>query len=243
MRGIILAAGRGRRLGKLTSNKPKCLLELNNGETLFSANVKNFKRNNIKKIGVVVGYKKNKLPTSGLKKFNNSNWKNSNILKSLLCSQSWLKKYTCLISYSDIFYDYKALKILKESKGEINILYHVNWENIWKKRFKNPLSDLETFKFNKKKELTEIGKKTIKKSEIQGQYLGLIKITPKGWQGIAKTINKLSYKELKKMDITSFFSFFIKNENNKINVSKYSGNWFEIDNSKDYKILKKNEKN
>ena len=64
MRGIILAAGRGKRLKKLTSNKPKCLLRLSSGETLFSENVKNFKKNNIKKIAVVVGYKKKILPSN-----------------------------------------------------------------------------------------------------------------------------------------------------------------------------------
>ena len=43
--------------------------------------------------------------------------------------------------------------------------------------------------------------------------------------------------------MTNFLSFFIKNKKNKVNVSKYSGNWFEIDNSKDYKILRRYEKN
>ena len=243
MRGIILAAGRGKRLKKLTSNKPKCLLRLSSGETLFSENVKNFKKNNIKKIAVVVGYKKKMLPSNGFKKFNNTNWNNSNILKSLLCAKAWLEKYTCLISYSDIFYNYKALEILKKSKGSVNILYHEKWEKIWKKRFKNPFCDLETFKINRNNELEEIGKKAFKKSDIEGQYIGLIKITPKGWRDISKTIKKLSKKDIKKMDMTNFLSFFIKKKKNKVNVSKYSGNWFEIDNSKDYKILRRYEKN
>ena len=149
--------------------------------------------------------------SNGFKKFNNTNWNNSNILKSLLCAKAWLEKYTCLISYSDIFYNYKALEILKNQKAVLTF-YTTRKKKIWKKRFKNPFCDLETFKINRNDELEEIGKKAFKKSDIEGQYIGLIKITPKGWRDISKTIKKLSKKDIKKMDMTNFLSFFIKNK-------------------------------
>ena len=41
MKGIILAAGRGSRLKKLTNNKPKCLVKFK-GQTLLDGIINNF---------------------------------------------------------------------------------------------------------------------------------------------------------------------------------------------------------
>ena len=43
-------------------------------------------------------------------------------------------------------------------KGDICILSNNNWKKLWNKRFKNPLSDLESFKIKKNK-LIDIGRK------------------------------------------------------------------------------------
>ena len=45
MKGIILAAGRGSRLGQLTDNLPKCLIKLDE-ETLLERQIKTFKKLN-----------------------------------------------------------------------------------------------------------------------------------------------------------------------------------------------------
>ena len=61
----------------------------------------------------------------------------------------------------------------------------------FKKRFKNPLKDAETFNFDKKNYLKAIGDKTNSLEKIKGQYMGLFKITPRGWKN-KKTFNKIS---------------------------------------------------
>lgn len=55
---IILAAGRSRRMEKLSKNMPKCLLEYDN-EKILSRLVRQLKENGIKKIVITVGYKSN----------------------------------------------------------------------------------------------------------------------------------------------------------------------------------------
>ena len=64
---------------------------------------------------------------------------------SLYCAKDILEKETCIISYSDIVYHPNILKNLIAAKGNISITYDVLWKNLWKKRFKNPLDDAETF--------------------------------------------------------------------------------------------------
>ena len=141
----------------------------------------------------------------------------------------------CIISYSDIIYDKEALKLLIQEKGDIIILNNVNWKKIWKKRFKNPLKDLENFDY-KGKYLTRIGGKVETMSSVKGQFAGLFKISPKGWKIISKFI-QIEKIDINKIDITSFFSKFVKKHQKIVKVVNYNKMWFEVDTIKDHRLL------
>ena len=237
MKAIILAAGKGSRLKNLTSKNPKCLLKFK-GKTLLDHIIDNFLKNKINDINVVVGYKANKIRVRLIKKIYNLKWNKTNILTSLLCCDKILKKKTSIISYADIYYTLNDIKILKNMKADICILSNNNWKKLWNRRFKNPLSDVESFKIKKNK-LIDIGRKVKSMEDIQGQYMGLIKINPNGWKKILSHI-KIFYKnEVDHLDITNFLKTFIKNKNNFVYVKKTNTEWYEIDNQKDYKIARK----
>ena len=55
---VILAAGRGTRISRFTKI-PKSLLKIENEKTILETNIEKFIRLGVKKIIVVVGYKKN----------------------------------------------------------------------------------------------------------------------------------------------------------------------------------------
>src|SRR5690606_31607320 len=93
----------------------------------------------------------------------------------------WLESDHCLISYSDIFYTSEIINNLLQSSADIAITYDKNFADLWSKRFVNPLSDLESFKINENNFLLEIGNKPNSLQEIQGQFMGLLKFTPNGW--------------------------------------------------------------
>ena len=237
MKAVILAAGKGSRLKSLTSKNPKCLLKFK-GKTLLENIIENFLKNNIDEINVVVGYKANKIKYPNIEKIHNSNWNKSNILKSLLCCHKILKKKTAIISYADIYYTPNEIKNLKKMKGDICILSNNNWKKLWKKRFKNPLSDLESFKIKKNK-LIDIGRKVDNINDIHGQYMGLMKINPNGWKKILRHIKAHYKNHINDLDITNFLKTFIKNKKNSVYVKKTNSEWYEIDNQKDYKIVRK----
>ena len=133
----------------------------------------------------------------------------------------------------------KAVQLLKKKKGDIVVLNNCNWKKIWNKRFQKPLNDLENFNYLKKnneKYLTEIGGTPKKLAHIKGQFAGLFKITPKGWSYILNFIKKDKV-NIKKIDITTFFSLFLKKNRFIIKIVDYKGMWFEIDTVKDLKIL------
>ena len=84
--------------------------------------------------------------------------------------------------------------------------------------------------------MIEIGKKEKKVKNIQGQYMGLIKISPKIWKLIKKKIPEIKNKN--NISITELLNNLI-NLNFKIKTAMYNKKWFEIDNKKDLKFFLK----
>ena len=138
----------------------------------------------------------------------------------------------------------EAIEILNKSKMKkgIVILSFKHWKKYWKERFNNPLSDLETFRTNSKNQLVEIGNRTNSYKNIKGQYMGVFKIDPHSWHKIKQHLFK-EVKNLNKIDITALFQLIIKKKICSIHVKNYEKKWFEIDNIKDYKVLKKSIEN
>ena len=60
MQAIILAAGMGRRLGELTKNNTKCMLEVN-GVRLIDRYLRQLSKYSLDRIVIVVGYEGQKL--------------------------------------------------------------------------------------------------------------------------------------------------------------------------------------
>ena len=57
MKAIILAAGRGRRMGRMTRSLPKCLLKIG-GMTLLDRQIHALRGAGIREIGIVTGYRR-----------------------------------------------------------------------------------------------------------------------------------------------------------------------------------------
>ena len=236
--GIVLAAGRGSRMKHLTDHKPKSFSRYKN-KRLIDIIIDNFRVNKITKLNIVVGYKKSLFKSFKTKKIFNSKWSSTNIFSSLQCAKKILQKNTCIVSYADILYKQNAIKILKHVKGDIVILNNTNWKKTWKKRFQTPLSDLESFDYktiNKEKFLTKIGLRPKNMSSIKGQFAGLLKITPTGWKRIQNFIEEEKI-NTQKLDMTSFFSKFIKKNHFVVKIIDYKNMWFEVDTMNDLNIL------
>lgn len=237
MRAIILVAGKGSRLPKKLSRYPKSFLTLQK-KKIIEILYDNFKSCGIDKISFVTGYKNKKFNDLNLKfkEFHNAKWKNTNMVYSLKKAENWLSKYPCVVSYGDIFYEKKAVVNLLKEKSPIVISYDANWKKLWFKRFKNPLDDAETFKFNKKNFITEIGLKTKNIKNIKGQYMGLILFKPKGWLKFSKCLKKDFKNKYSQIYLTDVFQKLIQT-GTKIKASKFNGYWSEVDTNKDYKVM------
>ena len=236
MRAIILAAGRGSRMKHLTSNKPKCLVTLK-GKPLLEWQLKAIKDAGIKEIAIVTGYKKELLAHYKLVEFYNNRWLHTNMVVSLTCAEEWLKKGPCVISYSDIFYEKSAIVSLINCSASLAITYDPNWLSVWNKRFDDPLSDAETFRINTSNQILEIGNRPNCIEEVQGQFMGLLRITPESWKEIVNILSELPPNIRKKIQMTNILQNIVIKKRLAVLGIPYGDKWGEVDTFEDLKVF------
>lgn len=232
MRAIILAAGRGSRMKSLTDDKPKCLIE-RDGKTLLDSQIDSLKDAGISDIAIVTGYKRELLNKKNLLEFYNSRWSETNMVSSLECATELLASGDCIVAYSDIIYSPLAIRLLMVSKSDIAITYDKNWLKLWSGRFQNPLDDAETFRLGENSTLIEIGNKPQAVEQVQGQFMGLLRITPQGWKEIENIRRGLDAAERDKMHMTNTLQRIIDAGRMKIEAIPYSDFWREFDSESD----------
>ena len=234
MRAIILAAGRGSRMGNLTEDKPKCLTEIA-GQSLLAWQTSALRRAGIHQIAIVRGYLAKAINITGCITFENPNWTTSNMVRSLACAATWLADSNCIISYSDIVYHPKIVRGLINTTGNLAISYDQEWLSLWRSRFDDPLEDAETFQLTPEGKLKSIGNTAGSISEIEGQYMGLLKVSPVGWQQILSVLDNLSSHQFDVLDMTALLQLLIEADI-EIETFPTSGWWCEIDNQSDLQI-------
>lgn len=227
MRAIILAAGRGSRMGSLTDDQPKCLTVIKS-KPLIEHQIDALMMAGIEDIAIVTGYKSEMLTKYGTYHFHNEKWQETNMVYSLLCAKEWLDESDCIVSYSDIYYSSQIVRDLIDCPDEIAIAYDPNWLELWSKRFDNPLDDAETFRIDDNGYIAEIGQKPKTIEEIQGQYMGLLKFK----KGVfCKNLEMIV--EINKISMTEFLNTLIL-KNTNVKGIQNENNWYEFDTQQDY---------
>ncbi|WP_394908759.1 NTP transferase domain-containing protein [uncultured Helicobacter sp.] len=232
MRAIILAAGRGSRMKQATESKPKCLVELA-GKPLLEYQLEALVESGIRDIGIVSGYRREVLAPFikryALSEFYNEVFLDSNMVYSLMCAKGWLEGEDFVISYSDIFYKSRGVVDLCRAEADVGVLYDVQWKQLWQARFSDPLSDAETFRLDSEGRLVEIGARAKSLDEIQGQFMGLIKCSAKGFENLSKVLQDRDFRHL---DSTSLLNLYLT-MGYPIHCIPYRGVWGECDSQND----------
>ncbi len=234
LRGVILAAGRGSRLGALTEECPKGLVKVA-GRSLVEWQLLCFQSVGIKEVFIVTGYKGEQFAELPATLIENPEWASGNMVSSLLTALSKIEQNARLIvSYSDIVYNDKTLRCLIHEDQDIVITYDLKWRELWEKRFVDPLSDAESFQIDSRGRIIEIGQSVSDIDEIQGQYMGLFSISVKGRQWIKDYLCK-SPEQALQLDMTSLFSILV-NLGRPIFGTPIAGGWCEIDTQRDLSV-------
>lgn len=215
MIAIVLAAGQGSRLRPLTLDRPKCLVELN-GKTILQYQIDVFQSSGINSIWVVGGYKANMINNKDVTLLVNENYMTTNMVSTLFCAEQLMHgEEDVIISYGDIVFEEHVLKKLLDSCADVSVTYDTEWRKYWSERMSNPLEDAETFKLNNNNSIKELGKKPNSYNEVNGQYIGLIKLRAskvRQFVAVRKELEKseqCDQRDFDNMYMTSYLQYLI----------------------------------
>jgi choline kinase len=223
-------------MGALTADQPKCLIELA-GKRLLEWQMAALNSAGLHAITVIRGYRKELLSSPAYAALDSPNWTASNMVATLSCAAHLLRRFSCVVSYSDIVYHPDHVRELVEAQGDVAICFDVLWESLWAARFENPLTDAETFR-HENGWLRAIGNKTDDILDIQGQYLGLLKFTPTGWAASEEFLSELPAEERSRIDMTGMLRGLL-NIGVKVRCVPVSGRWCEVDSESDVRLYER----
>jgi len=245
MKVIIVAAGQGTRLRPLTNDKPKCMVEYKN-KPMIDYILETIEECSIKDIALVNGYKKevleNHLKNKNIKFYTNERYHKTNMVSTLFNAIEFMDD-DLIISYADIIYKKEILEKLISSKDDFSVVVDRKWKDLWSLRMENPLDDAETLKVKDGK-IVELGKKPNSYAEIEGQYIGLIKISKNILPNVIKFYNNLDKhklydgKDFDNMYMTSFIQMII-NTLADVKPVYIDAGWLEIDSVEDLEVYEK----
>ena len=123
MQAIILAAGMGRRLGELTKNNTKCMVEVN-GVKLIDRVLTYLSHLDLKRIVIVVGYQAKNLKDYVDSQYHNLNieyvdnpiYDKTNNIYSLALAKEKFKEDDTLLLESDLIYEESMLRLLVDNQ-------------------------------------------------------------------------------------------------------------------------------
>lgn len=215
MRVVILAAGQGTRLRPFTNDRPKCLVELN-GRPLLHRQLEVLRAAGLTDIALVGGYRADCLEGHGVKVLLNPRFADTNMVSTLFCAQEWMVEgEDLLIAYGDIIYEQSVLDSVLATDAPLAIAIDRQWRRFWSIRMDDPLADAETLKLDSNNCIIELGKRPKDYSEVQGQYMGLIKVRADqvkafcdAWHNLDRTVIR-DGKDFDNMYMTTFLHHLI----------------------------------
>ena len=233
MKGLILASGRGSRLGSLTEQSNKCFQQVK-GKTLFEYQVQALNLLGINEIGITTGYLRENFKELPYETFYNADWIRTQMVYSLFLASDWIQQ-GCIVSYSDIFYFGDYLASLLTNKNPIAIAYDPNWLALWKKRSAYPLNDAETLVIDDNGYVKEIGLRPRRIEDIQGQYMGLIYFSSVGARIVRDELISLKPHKMRAYSMTQFLQSLVRKGLPLLAVP-YKGIWGEVDTPSDLNL-------
>lgn len=235
-RAVILAAGRGSRMGALTEAKPKCLVELA-GRTVLDWQVQTLAEAGITETTVVTGYLEHLLRDGRYRTISNARWAETNMVRSLLCARDLLSSSPAIVSYADILYTPSAVRALLATQSGIAIAYDTLWEALWRDRFADPLADAESFRAQDGW-IVDIGRKITRLDDAKGQYMGLLQFRPEGWDAVERFLAGLPPSTVDRLDMTGMLCQMVS-AGARIAAVPVAGGWCEVDSPSDIALYER----
>lgn len=244
MRGILIAAGLGTRLGEHTRALPKCLLKV--GErSLLEHQIEAFRSCGIRDIVVVTGFCAELFPDLGVRYVHNPRYRSNNILNSLMYAEAFMDQ-GFLASYSDLVYESQLLQDLLEAPQELVISVDDTWKNRYAHLDFHPPEAVEKVCYDDNLRVQEIGKAIT--NQAPGEFVGLIRAQPGAAQRFVESFHRarqtfwgrpfIRSSDFEKAYLTDFLQYFV-DEGGAVHATLVEDQrWVEIDTEEDLELAR-----
>jgi L-glutamine-phosphate cytidylyltransferase len=232
---VVLAAGRGSRLGTLTADTPKCLLDVG-GRPLLDWTLAALQQAGIDRVLVVGGWQAGCLRERGHQVVVNPNWERTSMLRSLQLAGHWLQAAPTLVVYGDGGYSPVVIEqTLAAAAADLLVPGDRRWRELWSLRFDDPLDDAEGWSSDGAR-LLAIGGCARTMDPVQAQFMGLLRTSPEGWRIITDAIARWERASgsaaIDRLDMTAALARLL-GDGVAIACELLDGGWVEIDSETD----------
>ena len=186
MKAIIVAAGRGRRLGAETDEIPKCMVSVG-GRAILHWQIDALAAAGVDDIVIVRGYLGDRIvaPAGAAPKVrfvDNPEWASNNILTSLFYAEAEMGD-GFLFSYSDIVFTRDHACRVAAATAPVALIVDRRWHDAYEGRTLHPVSEAELARVTDSGEtavVTRVGKRLVSADEAAGEFTGLARFAPAG---------------------------------------------------------------
>lgn len=239
MRAIIIAAGLGSRLAHHTTERPKCMVEVN-GRSILSYQLDAFAQHGVDDLHVVRGYLAHRLVVDGATYYYNERFRDNNILHSLFCAREAFEG-PLLTTYSDIVYTPEVVRAALDSPFDIGLIVDRQWAKAYEGRQDHPVEQAELVEVEGDR-IVRVGKK-VGPEQAVGEFIGLAYYSQRGAALMAQAWDEVraTYADedpfhhaaqFKKAYLTDLFNELIARGAH-LGVIPIDGQWREIDTVED----------
>jgi choline kinase len=183
-RAIIVAAGRGRRLGPETDDIPKTMVRVA-GRPILHWQLRALESAGVDDVVVVRGYHGDRIDGGGsrLRFVDNPSWAENNILASLLYAAHEMAG-GFFFSYSDIVYaPAVAQRLAATPAADVALVVDRRWDEAYVGRTEHPPSEAELARVGAHPDgpaVTRVGKQAVPREEAAGEFIGLARFSDAG---------------------------------------------------------------
>ena len=198
MRAILIAAGRGKRLGEHTAEIPKCMVDVA-GQPILKRVWTAHASAGVDELVVIRGYKgdvlepfvRSLVPNAVF--VDNPEWQTNNVLLSLACARRFLDR-PALVTYSDILFTPAVAQAAVASPADIALVIDRDFRLIYEGRTEHPLAEGEVADLMPDGSVARVGKKALPPEDAVGEFIGLAKLSKRGAATCARTLDGLLHK-------------------------------------------------
>jgi choline kinase len=186
MKAIIVAAGRGRRLGQETDAIPKCMVPVA-GRAILHWQLDALVSAGVDDVVIVRGYLGDRIAIPGdcparVRFVENPAWAENNILTSLFYAEAEMSG-GFLFSYSDIVFAPVHAQRVAGAEGAVALVVDRLWRDAYEGRLLHPVSEAELARVEgtgAAAVVTRVGKRLVTSDDAAGEFIGLARFAPEG---------------------------------------------------------------